>query len=325
MSNSGPSVLDKFKSHLNRNTCQGQDVYGTRDFIAPQAIDDFHWTRDKINDALGLLPDPDPYRPPLPSPHTILEKYKVVFSILVSISRPSAISEFINNQLEDERLPFTTTPVSWSDDSTKSNLFQEFLKNQWKFCPLVFKSSWQYSKTELSDNQVLPILRKEPLDQDAHRDGHDVVLYKVELHPHSRGILPVSHVRAIFDSCNVTDHESPRQQTVIFKQYQNEKSDVIALYDNEVDLYGQIQQDPNNHIVQYYGSFHQVGRRTVVLEYADKGNLAEFFAQHGPIEDTLVRGLFFQAFMDLLLGLVAIHNLRLQDEDDGRPHWILKG
>lgn len=112
---------------------------------------------------------------------------------------------------------------------------------------------------------------------------------------------------------------------MIFKQYQNDKPDVAALYDNEVDLYGQIQHDPNNHIVKYYGSFQQLGRRTVVLEYADKGNLAEFFDQHGPIEDTLVRQLFFQAFMDLLFGLVAIHNLRLPDEDDGRPRWILKG
>lgn len=202
-----PSITDRLEIHLNKYACRGEDVYGSREFIAPQAVDKFNWTIDKIRNV--LLTEPGPAYDGLPeaSVYTIEMKYKKVFSILVSISRPSTISWFTYAHLDDASLPFTKMPDSWQSDATKSRLFRMFQRKQWRFCPLIFESPRQYSRAELDADQVLPILSKEPLVPDAHNEDHDVVLYKVKLHPHSRGVLPVSHwtrrrACATADSCN---------------------------------------------------------------------------------------------------------------------------
>lgn len=66
---------------------------------------------------------------------------------------------------------------------------------------------------------------------------------------------------------------------------------------------------PCPHIVGFYGRFILGGVHNILLEYADKGTLEHFLAQHSPPDTAADVVSFWDSFLGVLVGLVMIHNV----------------
>ena len=98
---------------------------------------------------------------------------------------------------------------------------------------------------------------------------------------------------------------------VVLKEYPitSNASGAYKMFENEVDFYANLGDADFAHIVRYYGSFVQLDRFTLILEYASQGTLADYF-QNTPHPSTpSERERFWRAFLDLLLALEWIHDL----------------
>jgi len=72
--------------------------------------------------------------------------------------------------------------------------------------------------------------------------------------------------------------------------------------------------------VKFYGSFRQLGSYCLILEYADGGNLGEFFQGQAPPstpEDVI---LFWKSLFQVFIGLERIHQLISYNGDE-----VIKG
>ena len=88
-----------------------------------------------------------------------------------------------------------------------------------------------------------------------------------------------------------------------------------------------LQQSGSEHIVGYYGSFIQGGVFNLLLQYADGGNLLDYFAVTGPPKEPEDIQRFWKSFVSITQGLHSVHQLRPMSSDDngeyrgyGRSH-----
>ena len=65
----------------------------------------------------------------------------------------------------------------------------------------------------------------------------------------------------------------------------------------------------NSNIIGYYGSFRRGDTFNVILEYADRGNLKEFFQHQDPpsTAESIIQ--FWQGLFKLIYALRAVHNV----------------
>ncbi len=176
------------QQYIETHRCRGIDASGhKREFIPRNALARF-WDREKI---LNVLCDSGTSMDERIAQDSklILEKFLIIFSILVSIRRPECISLFTEVQLDDVKLPFDSPPELWTEDVAKLEVLDEFKKSQWKFCPLSFHD--KRFKAKIPRDQIIPVLDKEPLDPLAD-EKDDVLLFKATIHPDCSGPLPVS-------------------------------------------------------------------------------------------------------------------------------------
>ncbi|KAK1839314.1 tein kinase 4-like protein [Colletotrichum chrysophilum] len=234
-----------------------------------------------------------------------MNHYIVVFSILVLTSGAEHLELFTQEDIKDTSLPLHSIPESYRESRHKE-AFEDFLKAQWKFCPLHFSigTNPKPSKKNLSPRMIIPIspVGKIKINPEAKEETDAAVLYKVEFHPHSTLLTT----------------------PVVFKEYLKSGPEIQKLYDNEWALYTQLKEDSFNHIVRYHGSFQCLDRRTIVLEYAPGGDLLSYFRKRKPPSTDWHRKQFWQNLFGLLEGLVAIDDLTRYG-DQSRDTWHLKG
>ena len=77
-----------------------------------------------------------------------------------------------------------------------------------------------------------------------------------------------------------------------------------------------LQDQKNDNIIKYYGSFSQNGTFNLLLEYADGGDLLAFFKENPPPQTPEDTRLFWTGIFDVLKGLHAVHQLT---PDNGEP------
>ncbi|KAK2729442.1 protein kinase domain-containing protein [Colletotrichum kahawae] len=282
--------------YIENNGCHGRNGYNDSvSFMPRTALNEF-WNTERIENVLRSPPE----RIQAIS-QTIRSRYVVVFSILVFMSQPEHIPIFIQEAIEDSQLPLAGTPYVFSE-TPESGIFDEFLKHQWKFCPLELDNGYKLSKRRVSPYHVVPILDKTRINSRVAADDDDVTIYKVTLHP----------------SCF-------HQTVVVFKVFSGDDPDTERMYDNEVDMYSQlVRERAFNHIIQYYGSFETAGLRTIVLEYANGGSLKSFFLNHPPPHSQGNSEQFWNSLMGLLRGLENIHNLN-ETKRYSKGAWVLRG
>lgn len=176
----------EFRTYLDKyivdHDCYGlaelSDESGPRKFVPRSALEDF-WTVDKLLNVLCRASQEER----IPADRAeIMARYLVVFSILVSISRPELIGHFMSRETDDAHLPISSPPTDWT------YVPEEFHKAQWRFCPLTFDR--RRYMANLNPYHILPISNKKLLDSEADEEG-DVVVYEALWHPSCLGLLPV--------------------------------------------------------------------------------------------------------------------------------------
>ncbi|KAJ3939475.1 uncharacterized protein N0V96_010251 [Colletotrichum fioriniae] len=216
---------------------------------------------------------------------TIQPQYLIVFSILVYMSQPQHISLFTGEFIKDTSLPLADNPHAYSEkeDSEEKRVFEEFQKEQWRFYPFLFKTDGgpKPRKRHLPPLQIIPIMAKDRIEHSGNVQEDNICVYRVQLHS-----------------------QCFSQQFVVFKTYRDINEEVKQLYENEVDMYTQLDDQTTSYdsIIKYFGSFEIPGLRTIILEYAPGGNLQSFFKAYPPPLAHSDRILFWDSLMGLLGG-----------------------
>ncbi|TEA14982.1 hypothetical protein C8034_v002826 [Colletotrichum sidae] len=295
-------IVADFQYHIDsfveNNKCFGLNGHDEkREFVPTVALTEF-WTREKITTVLCSPKDMIKQ-----SADTIFKHYLISFSVLVLNLNAESINLFIQEDLRDTQLPLPSVPEVYSD-SASCGVFEEFIKRQWKFCPMSLDcgSSPKPSRRNLLPQRILPIVAKEKLNPEADEDGEQAVLFKVDLHP----------------LC------SQLGKPVVFKEYRQRTHETQRLFTNECDLYKQLREDSFGHIVTYYGSFECLGRSTNVLEFAPGGTLLSFFESRQPPRTDEQRKLFWGNLFGLFRGLQCIEDFTA-DHRHSRHTYRLKG
>lgn len=73
------------------------------------------------------------------------------------------------------------------------------------------------------------------------------------------------------------------------------------------------------HIIGYYGSYEHCDARHILLEYADRGDLEEYFMQVEPPSTGDGIFQFWTNVLYLVAALMAIHAVKPQGTPDGPP------
>lgn len=135
-----------FREYLRANLAQGQDGHGnTADYVSRPKLEAY-WTAERVRNIL------DSYDPPLlEMERQITTSFILIFSVLVYIEKPRAITIFIRTNKDDHHLPFDSFGQEWP-----SSLPSSFLENQWMFCPLEFTSDRVWRR-QLPTQQIMPV------------------------------------------------------------------------------------------------------------------------------------------------------------------------
>lgn len=71
-----------------------------------------------------------------------------------------------------------------------------------------------------------------------------------------------------------------------------------------------MKNSPSPHVITFYGSFRQHGNYNLILEYADGGNLADFFRSTEPPRGGDVAR-FWRSLSDVHKGLDRVHHVMI--------------
>lgn len=110
-----------------------------------------------------------------PSSSRIVDDHVQAFATLLRIGEASYIQHFSQTMgLEDLRMPFTERPKRFPK-SPGDSLWKEFWKEQWTFCPAIFKLE---KNNEWEPERILPIVSKAPLGA-----GGSAETFRIEVPP----------------------------------------------------------------------------------------------------------------------------------------------
>lgn len=93
-------------------------------------------------------------------------------------------------------------------------------------------------------------------------------------------------------------------------------SEAERYYDTEVTAFRHL--GPNPSIIKFHGSFVRGTSYNVLLEYADKGTLADYFKTESPPADGKEIIQFWEAMFKLLDALRCIHEVGSDDSHESR-------
>jgi hypothetical protein len=106
---------------------------------------------------------------------TIHEDYLAVFGILVWIRRTKYISDFVRyEELADTYLPFHNDN-EWPSDC--SGFFNDFKREQWKFCAQEFRPG-KLNDSRIRSDKIIPIVARSTLSK-----SPDSIVENIVIHP----------------------------------------------------------------------------------------------------------------------------------------------
>ncbi|KAI2469694.1 hypothetical protein F4781DRAFT_421757 [Annulohypoxylon bovei var. microspora] len=231
-----------------------------------------HWNYRRVRECLKDYPDV------AAKVDIIRSAYIRVFSILVSTGHLEYLTEFMEHSLNDEKLPLERRPPQWPENTYLDKVFDDFLRYQWKFCPLQV-SSHTLTGQRLDDRHILPITSKK--------------IFR-ELHGESVIIQADFHVNCI-EGLPTTMSMGYRAEVNAFTRIYNSSSNELGCM-------------PEN-IIEYCGNFVQNDKYYLLLEYAKHGNLEFYFKKTKPPESAKDMFQFWNSMFKLIEGLTLIHNL----------------
>ncbi len=260
----------------------------------------------------------------------LIEKhYLRVLTILTAIGKGEYIVTFIQHQnLRDSRLPFLEKPTHFPIDPidpSDSKFWDSFFKKQFTFCPHSFGDN--ENSLKLEDHCILPIISKKELGH-----GGSAAIYKIKLHPHYDQLIPIGNAsRVISYLCSqplvpqlrmVQANSARPANTYVLKTYNTK--DAAKYYANEVDAFMKLNKKGHDEsLIKLLGSYKQGDTYNILLEYADRGTLDDFFQTTPPPslgEEIIV---FWSRLFNVIKALLCIHET--ERPDDFRGPAILIG
>lgn len=286
----------------------GAGLETDRPFIPVSEIEAYFQDNRPVKKLLAAL---FPHDPPQVDPETIRKNYAKVFLILVLTGNGRFIVSFVrHDSLCDRYLPFTSRPARFPPSTANAGFFESFYHRQWEFCApiLQYGMNVQFDEKDL----ILPIIYKKKLGH-----GGSSIVHKIELHP----------------AYNKLGREAPSREgsndqdthTFVLKTYNT--PDAERYYQNEVSGFLNLNYvgGPNANIIGFHGSFVRDGTYNVLLEYADRGTLEQYFDTIQPPssgEDTIK---FWRGLFKTFGALVAIHSVQPSDSAASSDASIFQG
>ncbi|CAG8948909.1 hypothetical protein HYFRA_00002035 [Hymenoscyphus fraxineus] len=233
-------------------------------------------------------------------PRHILRSHTAVFCILLCTGRGGAIKLFkSHDSLSDLNLPFDPErpPAHLPDTPNDPNFLYEFCEKQWVFCAARLEG---LSDKHFDGNRILPIIHKKKIGE-----GATAVIWLIELYPYYNGLIE--------------DQSVPQGNTNTFVLKEYDCADSQMYYEKETKAFETIGSDA--HIVRYFGSFKRGNSLNVLLEYADKGTLDEFFEkQHHPTSGLkIIR--FWEEMFKITRALAKLHGATVHAANHDVRGW----
>ncbi|KAK3324567.1 hypothetical protein B0T19DRAFT_443976 [Cercophora scortea] len=287
-------LLKKFSDWVQSNQVCGIDGTGKRAYYVPPYALEKYWEPERIN--IVLLASSNG-RPISVSVSDIHRRFIRIFSTLCYSSkadnpRVNYITNFIRENLDDHNLPLEDRKdvFSSSDDGTQA--WERFNQFQFLFNPLQFGPGLVHNRN-IPTNCILPL---DPVPVTiSGGEGNKPVLKKYQLQ--EAGNL-----------ANIPE------QTIVMKEFDLQEDEPGYTFDNEMEAYMALEnnghlKDSSEYFLRYYGSFKQNGKGFLLLEYADRGSLDQFFSKEQPPHEWDELHEFWRALLDLIRGLMLLHNL----------------
>ncbi|KAI0441414.1 hypothetical protein F4803DRAFT_420505 [Xylaria telfairii] len=272
-SDSALKLHQSFTTWVDQNYATGLDGTGSRQQYIPYAKLQQYGDHERVKaffDIKGEAVDI----------HKLRDDYLLVFFILVYITGPDQIwtdyfLEFYHQAFNDSRLPLPKPPekgvLSSHDNhspfphtSDGINAWHEFYEHQWRFLAPCFNDSGGYrierihTRTELDTRHIIPVTFEEELPSN---EGSSARILKVS--PQESSGLPST--------------------SIIMKEYSKSESEYEFLQARQTyRLFNDIadsQDIGDGHYLRYYGSFVQANKCVILVEYADRGTLLDWFRQ----------------------------------------------
>ncbi|KAJ9667922.1 hypothetical protein H2201_002108 [Coniosporium apollinis] len=233
-------------------------------------------------------------------PETIQKDFPRVFCILLSIGKASFIGNFIEDSLSDKRLPFHEEPPHFPIATEAPDFWESFEQKQWMFCPATFKSNTP--KLRFGEKLILPIIHKEEI-----AEGGSAVIHKIQIHSAYNRLKP--HSEDLVHR-NLNHHLA---NTFVLKTYRTKHAE--KYYDSEVYGFSKLKSGGRSEatIIGFYGSFTQNGTFNVLLEYADMGNLEQYFRNFLPPSKGEDIKSFWSKLFDITRAIQCIHTVEQRD------------
>jgi serine/threonine protein kinase len=99
---------------------------------------------------------------------------------------------------------------------------------------------------------------------------------------------------------------NPNANTFVLKSYPTKEGE--GQYTEEVNGFRSIRHADS--IIKFYGSYIHGDRSNIILEFADKGSLEEYFQSETPPSRGVDIIRFWEGLFQLIKGLKAIHSVR---------------
>ncbi|KAK2598085.1 hypothetical protein QQS21_005796 [Conoideocrella luteorostrata] len=266
----------EFTAFVHRKQCQGTDGFDrTKPYILHGDLATY-WARVEIREVFNSIV------PPIScSIENILSRYLRSFSLLVYLNMVQHLPIFVQLEITDDYLGWHPLLAEF-DCLLYEELQRKVQEYKWRFFPLIIQPAGpgRLSNTKLSDHVILPINSAEVLKRS---DSSIVKKVTVQL-----------------------SHDPNREVTYIIKTYM---PGYISRYNNEIRALETVASLKNDNLPGYYGSFAQSNGYSLVLQYVDGGNLADYFmtTPTPKTPDEIHR--FWRSICNVWRGLDGLHRL----------------
>ncbi|KUJ17135.1 kinase-like protein [Mollisia scopiformis] len=289
--------LQNFHQYLRESLIRTDNPVTTRkeEFVPFEQIEEHLGDEGRLIDILSAV---FPEEEPLPVDDEVVQnQYLKTLCILLSIGGAGYIRHFVEHDgLADVRLPHTSKPQNFPISPSRLNLWDLFYEKQWVFCAA--EMSYKINNS-LEPHRILPIVEREVLGR-----GGSAVVSKIVLHKSFNKLR----------SNSASSDSTADNDTFVLKTYH--KHEAEQYYHDEVEAFRRLRPlrgtlDPN--IVHFYGSFTQNGTYNVILAFADKGTLEEYFRTVLPPTSGKDIEHFWTTLCGITRALVHIHEVDSQN------------
>ncbi|KAL9083192.1 MAG: hypothetical protein Q9165_008635 [Trypethelium subeluteriae] len=228
---------------------------------------------------------------------SIRKGYLKIFAILLRIERSQAISYFLRYEtLADIKLPFQDKPDGFPEETGHDTTFwAEFNESQWIFCApkLVYKPEAKWHP-----RQPLPIISRERLDR-----GSTAETFKIRVHP------DYNYLRS--------NELAVAKDVFVLKTYHNKRNARLN-WTEESKTFVRIRESIDGHkeeaLVQFFGSLEQGDAYHIILEYANKGTLEQYWQNVAQPREPKDIGSSWENILSLVRAMQGIHNIVCRPE-----------